>query len=97
MQTLLAKKLNKDDVYATNLLKTAYHIAKRELPKEEMKHMLSYATNIGLSVSKESSPSYTHHQSVTELQNALSSVILEDKIGQIKKSTVFSFEVLKSL
>ncbi|XP_052227215.1 zinc finger protein 862-like [Dreissena polymorpha] len=106
MQTLLAKKLNKDDVYATNLLKTAYHIAKRERPKEEMKHMLSYATNIGLSVSKESSPSYTHHQSVTEfqnalssvteLQNALSSVILEDKISQIKKSTVFSLTLDES-
>lgn len=38
MQKLLGKKLNQDDKVAPNLPRT-----KRELQKEEMKHMLSYA------------------------------------------------------
>ncbi|WAR31456.1 ZN862-like protein [Mya arenaria] len=47
MQKLLATKISKDDDMALNLLKTAYYIAKHELPKVEMKHVVDYAKFIG--------------------------------------------------
>lgn len=98
MQKLLAKKLNQDDELALNLLKTAYHVAKRELPKEEMKHMISYAQSLGVNFSKTDLPSlkYTSHSSVTELQSALAHVILEDKMSAVKESSIFGITIDES-
>ncbi|XP_053372515.1 zinc finger protein 862-like [Mercenaria mercenaria] len=97
MQKLLEAKLDQDDEIAINLLKTAYHIAKRELPKDEMKHMVKYASVLGVELSKaDANVLYTSPQSVTELQSALADVILDDKILDIQQSGVFSLTIDES-
>jgi hypothetical protein len=52
MQKLLEAKLHKDDEIALNLLKTVYHIAKQEIPKDEMRHMVNYASLLRVDLSK---------------------------------------------
>ncbi|XP_052249683.1 zinc finger protein 862-like [Dreissena polymorpha] len=98
MQKLLAAKINMDDELALNLLKTAYHIAKRELPKGEMQHMVDYASFLGVDFCKSatSSASHTNHQSVSELQSAIAEVILEDSLQEVKDSHVFSLTIDES-
>lgn len=93
MQKLLhvEAKLNKDDEIALTLLKTAYHTAKCELPKYEMKHLVKYASVLGVDLSKsDCKVLYTNAQSVSELQGALAEVILDDKIKFIQQSEMYS-------
>lgn len=96
MQTLLAAKFNKDDEMAMNLLKTAYYIAKRKLPKLEVKHVMDYAKFLGVDFGSSDALSYTTNQSVSELQSAISQVILEDRVQEIKKSGIFSLTIDES-
>lgn len=90
---MIANKLNKDDQLGINLLKAAYHIAKRELPKEEFWHHLEYANAVGADysalLSNTAKVTYCSNKSATELQSAIS-VILGDKLSEIKQSGLFS-------
>ncbi|XP_060589612.1 zinc finger protein 862-like [Ruditapes philippinarum] len=92
MQKLIDKKLSKDDETAVQYLKCAYYIAKRELPKSEMKHMINFVGTIGCKVNEmqHSNSDYTSGTSVSEFHSALAGVILEDKMELVKKSGVFS-------
>ncbi|KAH3822978.1 hypothetical protein DPMN_124772 [Dreissena polymorpha] len=98
MQKLPEANLDKDDDIAMSLLKTANHIAKRELPKDEIKKdMVKYASVLGVNLTKtESHVNYCSHQSVTELQSALVEVILDDKIQTIRASEVYSLTLDES-
>lgn len=75
-------------------MKAAYHIAKRELPKEEFRHQLEYANSVGADyeslLTESARVTYCSNKSVTELQCAISDVILDEKLCQIKRSGVFS-------
>lgn len=82
-----------------NFLKTAYNIAKRELPKEEIKHLLSYASSHGVLISGSDTGkvNYTSNQSVSELQHALVTVILEDKLKELNNCGVYDLQLMKAL
>ncbi|KAH3781539.1 hypothetical protein DPMN_159370 [Dreissena polymorpha] len=94
LQKLIKAKLNEEDELGIKLLKAAYHIGKRELPKYEFRHHLEFASAVGADysslVSENAKVTYTSNRSVSELQSAISAVILEDKVSSINKSDVFS-------
>ncbi|XP_053377704.1 zinc finger protein 862-like [Mercenaria mercenaria] len=92
MQKLVEQKLNKDDETAIQYLKCAYYIAKRELPKSEMKHMINFVGSLGKEINsmQHSNLDYTSGTSVSEFHSAIADVILEDKLELIKRSGVFS-------
>jgi len=81
---------------AIYLLKTVYYIAKRELPKIEMKYIVDYAKFIGVDFGISDSLLHTSCHSVSELQSAISQVILEDSVQDVKNSDVFSLTIDES-
>ena len=97
LQKLIATKYDQDDDMALNLLKTAYHLGKRELPKEEMRHMVEFASSFGVEFKSNSSTHmYTSNKSVTELQSCLADVILEDKMNEICECGPFAIIIDES-
>ena len=54
MQKLIAAKVSQDDEIGTQLLKCASYIGKRELPKEEMKHLVDFGDFMGLDMTSKS-------------------------------------------
>ncbi|XP_053385814.1 zinc finger protein 862-like [Mercenaria mercenaria] len=94
LQRVIADQLHKDDALGIRLLQTAYHIGKRELPKEEFRHHLEYASSVGADfgslLTENAKVTYCSNRSVSELQCAISEVILEDKLRNINRSGVFS-------
>ncbi|XP_060572444.1 zinc finger protein 862-like [Ruditapes philippinarum] len=101
LQKMVEAKLDKDDELGIKLLTAAYHIGKRELPKEEFRHHLEFASAVGADygtlLTEKTKLTYCSNKSVTELQAAISSVILEDKISGIHKSGIFSLVLDESI
>ena len=90
LQTLIANKVDKDEAIIMGYIKCAYHLAKREQPKEEFPHLISLMSGLGVPVLNDSSATYTSAKSVTGFQTACAKVILEDVVQEINDAGVYS-------
>lgn len=82
-----------DEETATQFLKCAYFIAKRDLPRDEMRHMINLIGDNVVGEPRNLLTEYSCRESVSDFQSALADVILEDTIKQIKKSGVYSIVI----
>ena len=98
LQKIVHDKITKDDEAVIQYLKCAYYLAKRELPKEEMKHQVEFASAVGAPFPEFNNTqlTYTSNRSVTEFQHALAEVILDDRMSRVKRSGVFSIVIDES-
>ncbi|KAJ8297417.1 hypothetical protein KUTeg_023948 [Tegillarca granosa] len=79
-------------------LKCAYYLAKEELPKDKFESILKLTRSLNskLIIDGDGNLKYCSHAAVTEFQNAIGDVIIEDKISRIKSSHYFSLTVDES-
>lgn len=90
MQRLIANKVEKDDETAIGYLWCAYHLGKRELPKEEFPHTVDLLEMSGRDFKRDSVLHYCSGQSISEFQSALVDVVLDEKMSEISKSELYS-------
>ena len=88
-----------------NYLKISYHMAKREMPKEEFEYFIRLFDDLGVKTIKEhknpNDPSeitfpYTNHYSVSDFQSACAQVVLDDVLSEISSSQVYSLMIDES-
>lgn len=96
MQKLIANKIEKDDVTALGYLWCAYHLAKRELPKDEFSHTVDLLEMSGREFKRDAGLHYCSGQSITEFQSALADVVLDQKLSEIAKSQLYSLMIDES-
>lgn len=90
LQKMVVNKVTSDDNMILGYLKCAYHVGKRELPKDEFSHLIGLADSLGIKTALDSDVTYTSGQSVSEFQSAIASVILEEKLKEIHQSELYS-------
>lgn len=96
MQKLIANKIEKDDETALGYLWCAYHLGKRELPKDEFSHTVDLLEMSGREFKRDAGLNYCSGQSISELQSALASVVLDQKLSEIAKSQLYSLMIDES-
>ena len=96
MKKIIEEKLDRDDKIILNYLKVSYHLAKREMPKEEFQHFIDLVGDLGMETINDSSLTYTSVNSVTDFQSACAKVVLENVISEISSADVFSLMVDES-
>lgn len=84
---VVVKQLTKDDIAVKTYLKTACLLAIIEMPKNHFKPTLELKESIqDEPLHKSDSVQYTSHQSITEFQSVLASIITDQTITDINQS-----------
>ncbi|XP_071154595.1 zinc finger protein 862-like [Mytilus edulis] len=94
IKDIVVKQMSKDDKVVKLYLKAAYHLAKQEQSKAQFKPLLEL-----LNTTQEvplDTVAYTSHQSITEFQSVLSSIVKKNKIFDINNSAGFSISIDES-
>ena len=105
MKKIIEDSYDKDDDVMVNYLKVSYHMAKREMPKEEFEYFIRLVDDLGVKTIKEyKNPDdlseitfpYTSDYSVSDFQSACAQVVLDDVLSEISSSQVYSLMIDES-
>ena len=87
IKKIVAEKIDKDDEGAVRFMKSAYFLAKNELPKSLFSATIEFVDVLGIEIQRVSKPEYTHHTSVGEFQAACVKTISTDTVEHMQEGS----------